>query len=91
VVALLKASGKNPLMPLGVPLKQTCRLFVMNEGGSRTAWDWPMCEKSVEIDKTIEWYRKIQRSISDQKTIDGTEKLIADLEAKKAAFHTERK
>jgi hypothetical protein len=47
-----------------------------------------MCEKCVEIDKTIEWYRKIQRS--DQKTIDGAEKLIAELETKKSALHPER-
>ena len=50
-----------------------------------------MCEKCAEIDKTIEWYRKIQRSIADQKTIDGAEKLIANLEAKKAALHPEGK
>jgi hypothetical protein len=49
-----------------------------------------MCEKCVEIDKTIEWYRKVQRSISDQKTIDGAEKLIAELETKKSALHPER-
>jgi hypothetical protein len=49
-----------------------------------------MCEKCVEIDKTIEWYRRIQRSINDQKTIDGAEKLIAELETKKSALHAER-
>jgi hypothetical protein len=50
-----------------------------------------MCEKCAEIEKTIAWYRKIQRSINDQKTIDGAEKLIAELEVKKLALHPERK
>jgi hypothetical protein len=50
-----------------------------------------MCEKCVEIDKTIAWYRKIQRSINDQKTIEGAEKLIVELEAKKVSLHPERK
>ena len=49
-----------------------------------------MCDKCVEIDKTIERYRNILRSINDKKTIDGAEKLIADLEAQKAALHPER-
>jgi hypothetical protein len=30
-----------------------------------------MCDKCVEIDKTIERYRKIQRSIGDQVTVIG--------------------
>jgi hypothetical protein len=50
-----------------------------------------MCEKCVEIDKTIARYRKIQPAINDRKTIDGAETLIAELETKKAALHLERK
>ena len=39
-----------------------------------------MCEKCVEIDKKIERYRNILRSIRDEATVDGAEKLIAMLE-----------
>ncbi|MBN8987403.1 MAG: hypothetical protein J0H42_04105 [Rhizobiales bacterium] len=46
-----------------------------------------MCEKCDEIDKTIERYRQIQRRVLDQQLIEGTEKLIAELEADKAALH----
>lgn len=31
-----------------------------------------MCEKCVEIDKTIEHYQQIKRSIMDQRTVDRT-------------------
>jgi hypothetical protein len=48
-----------------------------------------MCEKCVEIDKVIERYRRIQRSIGDQVTVDRTKELISDLQAKKAALHPE--
>jgi hypothetical protein len=53
-------------------------------------WNGGMCDKCVKIDKTIERYRNILRSINDKKTIDGAEKLIAELEAQKAALHPER-
>jgi hypothetical protein len=46
-----------------------------------------MCGKCVEIDKTIERYRKILLSINDQVTIDRIKELIADLAAQKAALH----
>ena len=49
-----------------------------------------MCEQCVEIDKKIEWYRNIQRSIGNQATIDAAEKFIADLAAQKATLHLER-
>ncbi len=48
-----------------------------------------MCEKCVEIDKTIERYRRIQQSIMDQLTVERTKELIADLEARKAVLHPE--
>jgi hypothetical protein len=48
-----------------------------------------MCDKCVEIDKSIERYRKIQRSIGDQVTVDRTKELIAELKAQKAALHPE--
>jgi hypothetical protein len=50
-----------------------------------------MCEKCVDIDKNIERYRKIQRSIGDQVTVDRTKELIADLQAQKAALHPEQR
>jgi hypothetical protein len=40
-----------------------------------------MCEKCDEIDKTIQRYRQIQRTIMDQVTVDRTKELIADLQA----------
>jgi hypothetical protein len=46
-----------------------------------------MCNQCVEIDKTIERYRNILRSINDQLTLDRAKELIADLEAQKAALH----
>ena len=46
-----------------------------------------MCEKFDEIDKTIERYRRILLSISDDLTVDRTRQLIADLQAQKAALH----
>jgi len=49
-----------------------------------------MCEKCVEIDKTIERYRRILLSIGDQITIDRTKEMIADLAAQKAALHPEQ-
>jgi hypothetical protein len=52
--------------------------------------DAEMCEKCLEIDEKIERYRSILRSIRDEATVDGAEKLIADLEAQKAALHPER-
>jgi hypothetical protein len=49
-----------------------------------------MCEKCVEIDKTIERYRRILRFIGDQVTVDRTKELIADLEDQKVALHPEQ-
>ena len=48
-----------------------------------------MCDKCVEIDRLIDRYRKIQRSIGDQVTVDRTKELIGDLKAQKAALHPE--
>ena len=49
-----------------------------------------MCEKCVEIDKSIVRYQRILLSIGDQVTIDRTKELIADLEARKIALHPEQ-
>lgn len=48
-----------------------------------------MCEKCIEIEKKIEHYRQIQRSIPDQLTVDRTEELIIELQAQNAALHRE--
>jgi hypothetical protein len=49
-----------------------------------------MCEKCDEIDKTIERYRRIQRTILDQQLIDGAQELIDEMESDKAALHPEQ-
>jgi hypothetical protein len=49
-----------------------------------------MCQKCIEVDKTIERFRQVKRSISDQLTVERAHEVIADLEAKKAALHPER-
>jgi hypothetical protein len=46
-----------------------------------------MCDKCVEIDKSIERYRRIILSIGDQITVERTKELIADLEAQKDSLH----
>ena len=49
-----------------------------------------MCEKCVEIDKTIERYRRILLAIGDQITVERTRELIAKLQAEKLALHPEQ-
>jgi hypothetical protein len=49
-----------------------------------------MCEKCVEIDKTIVRYQRILLTIGDQVTIDRTKEVIADLQTQKAALHPEQ-
>jgi hypothetical protein len=46
-----------------------------------------MCDKCVEIDARIATYQRIASRITDQPTIDGAKRLIAELQAKKAALH----
>jgi hypothetical protein len=46
-----------------------------------------MCEKCIEIDRTIERYRNLQRTILDQVTVARAKELIAELQAEKAALH----
>ena len=49
-----------------------------------------MCQKCIEVDKTIERFRQVKRLISDQLWLSVPHEVIADLEAKKAALHPER-
>jgi hypothetical protein len=46
-----------------------------------------MCEKCVEIDRVIERYRQLQRTILDQVTVDRAKSLIIELRAQKIALH----
>ncbi len=46
-----------------------------------------MCDKCNQIDKNIERYRRIQRNIADQVTVDRTKQLMTELVAQKAKLH----
>ena len=48
-----------------------------------------MCEKCAEIDQKMERYRTLAARILDQPTIDGIQKLVAELEAQKVVLHPE--
>jgi hypothetical protein len=49
-----------------------------------------MCEKCVELDGKIEHYRRMSSRITDQLTRDGIQKLIEQMQARKAALHPEQ-
>ena len=51
----------------------------------------PMCDKCIDIDKAIERFRQVQRTILDQLTVDRAKAMVAELEARKAALHPEEK
>ena len=46
-----------------------------------------MCDKCDEMDMTIERYRTIAAQMPDAPTFDAIQKLVAELEAQKAALH----
>jgi hypothetical protein len=46
-----------------------------------------MCDKCSTINKTIERFRQIRRSISDQLTVERARQVIAELEEQKAVLH----
>jgi hypothetical protein len=48
-----------------------------------------MCEQCKELDAKIEHYQRVARNITDQKTVDGLNKLISDMQRKRAALHPE--
>jgi hypothetical protein len=48
-----------------------------------------MCDECIELHKKIDHYRTICARISDEKTVEGIRKLIAEMEAQKAALHPE--
>jgi hypothetical protein len=47
-----------------------------------------MCEKCLQIDKTIERFRRIKRSISEQLTVEKAKQVIVDLEVERATLHS---
>jgi hypothetical protein len=47
-----------------------------------------MCEKCVDIDRTIERFLRVQRSISDELTVDRAKEVILELETIKAELHS---
>ena len=49
-----------------------------------------MCDKCIDIDKAIERFRQVQRTILDQRTVDRAKEMVAELEAKKDALHPEQ-
>jgi hypothetical protein len=48
-----------------------------------------MCKKCIELDRKIEHYQRLRLSIIDQRTIDGIDQLIKNMEAEKAKLHGE--
>ena len=48
-----------------------------------------MCEKCVDIIRSIDRFRRIVRSISDDLTVERAKAVITDLEEKKAELHPE--
>jgi hypothetical protein len=50
-----------------------------------------MCEKCVELDAKIEYYRNLSLKILDQPMLDGIKALIEEKQAQKAALHPEQK
>jgi hypothetical protein len=47
-----------------------------------------MCEQCKEIERMIERFRQVKRSISDELTVQRAKKAIADLETQKMALHS---
>ena len=47
----------------------------------------PMCDKCIELDRAIERFRQVQRTIMDQVTVDRAKEALTELEAKKAELH----
>ena len=46
-----------------------------------------MCDKCIELDRAIERFRQVQRTIMDQVTVDRDKEALTELEAKKAELH----
>ena len=49
-----------------------------------------MCEKCAEIDKNIERYKRLKSQVLDRQATEAADRLMAKLEAEKAALHPEK-
>jgi hypothetical protein len=49
-----------------------------------------MCDQCLELDKKIEQYERIARSINDQLTIDRLKKMVEQMKALKVTLHPEQ-
>jgi hypothetical protein len=49
----------------------------------------PMCEQCNKIDANVARYKRIKDQIDDKQTQEAVDRLLAELEAKKAALHPE--
>ena len=49
-----------------------------------------MCDRCEELDKKIEHYRQLAARVCDPLLTEGVGKLIEEMEAQKAALHSER-
>ena len=48
-----------------------------------------MCNECNKIDDSIARYKRLKDQINDKQTKEAADRLLAELEAKKAALHTE--
>jgi hypothetical protein len=58
---------------------------------SRGAGTVVMCEKCAEIDARMARYRSLRGAVTDKLTLEGIDRLIADLESQKIALHPKPK
>jgi hypothetical protein len=49
-----------------------------------------MCEKCVEIDKAMARYKRLRLQVMDRQATEAADRLMAKLEAEKAALHPEK-
>ena len=49
-----------------------------------------MCETCAKLDDKIRHYQGLAYHVVDQRTLDGIEKLIAEMKTQKAALHPEQ-
>jgi hypothetical protein len=48
-----------------------------------------MCEKCIELDRRIDHLKRMMERFEDPETVEAGNKLIEQMEARKAAFHSE--
>jgi hypothetical protein len=49
----------------------------------------PMCDQCIKLDDRIARYKRIKDQINDKQTQEAADRLVAELEAKKATLHPE--